>query len=263
MDPAYDTCWKIWLAYQERMCPFLPDIGHISPKLEFLELLAAAGHSYIVKVRFDGNIFALKLYTLTQPHWSPSRFVINALEMDPFIIECRVYDSLIENNLTGVVGPYCHGWLTIDRDQEDGLQIALRKTLNWRRRSDTDDSPICGLLLEYVHGCTLEKAYITPAGTQSLREQLGYLHSLDIIHGDLFPRNVMVSEDGRAFLVDFSSACLWPTNRAIVRKRETFDEYKEDEKSILELFFFRLQNVSFPFPRLFFLTSHCKTVKTP
>jgi serine/threonine protein kinase len=165
--------------------------------------------------------------------------------MDPFIVECRVYDFLIEHKLVGVVGPNCHGWLTISKDQELKLARKLRPAPDWRRRSDTADDPVRGLLLEYVEGCSLAEASITALEAQSLRDQLNHLHSLDIAHGDLVSRNIMVSNQGRAFLIDFSSAKLWPHSDFRLRKREDFLRRTEGEKSLLELFFFRLQNVRF------------------
>ncbi|KKZ65934.1 hypothetical protein EMCG_08344 [[Emmonsia] crescens] len=236
-----NTCWNIWLKHRKQYCPFLEDRRDISSDIEFLELLAAAGHSYVIKVRLQGNVYALKLYTLLQPHWSPSRFEKYALTEDPFIVECQVYDYLIEKKLVGVASPHCHGWLTIDNDQERKLARKLHQTFEWRRRPDTARDPVRGLLLEYVEGYTLDKAHMTPLAAQSLRDQLNYLHSLDIAHGDFLPRNIMVSNDSRAFLIDFSSAILWPHPNFLVRKREDFLRYIENEKSALELFLFRLQ----------------------
>lgn len=161
--------------------------------------------------------------------------------MDPFIVECRVYDCLIEKGLVGVVGPHCRGWLRIDKAQERKLERKLRRTLEWRRRPDTAEDPVRGLLLEYIEEYTLDKACITAVQAQSLRDQLNHLHSLDIAHGDLLPRNIMVFNDGRALLVDFSAAFLWPHNDSMVREREDFQRYIRCEKHTLELFLFRLQ----------------------
>lgn len=55
------TCWDMWVKHREEFCPFLKDMSDIASDIEFLELLAAAGHSYVVKVKLRGNIFALKL----------------------------------------------------------------------------------------------------------------------------------------------------------------------------------------------------------
>ncbi|KAK2813736.1 hypothetical protein FQN50_000134 [Emmonsiellopsis sp. PD_5] len=248
MDPHHaasrkHTCWTLWLKHRGVKCPFIKDLSHLSPEIEFLELLFAGGHSYLFKVRLQDAIYTLKLYTLTQPHWSRSRFERNAWEMDPFIVECQVYDYLIESKQVGVVGPYCHGWLKIDKAQELSLERKLHQTLDWQRRADTAEDPIRGLLLEYIDGCTIDKAHITAAGAQSLRDQLSHLHSLDIAHGDLVPQNIMASNDGRALLVDFSSANLWPHSWYFIREREDFLRCLESEKRVLELLLFRLQKL--------------------
>lgn len=160
--------------------------------------------------------------------------------MDSFIVECQVYDFLIENHLA--VGPRCYGWLTIDKEQEQELNRKINRNLKWCRREDTINDPVRGLLLEYIDGCCLDKAQITTAEAQDLRDQLKDLHILDIAHGDLFPRNIMVSKHGGAFLIDFSSAMLWPC-RYYRRNKEGFKRYQQSEKQSLELFLFRLQQV--------------------
>lgn len=171
-----------------------------------------------------------------------------------------MYDYLIEKKLVGVASPHCHGWLTIDNDQERKLARKLHQTFEWRRRPDTARDPVRGLLLEYVEGYTLDKAYMTPLAAQSLRDQLNHLHSLDIAHGDFLPRNIMVSNDSRALLIDFSSAILWPHPNFLVRKREDFLRYIENEKSALELFLFRLQMVR-KTSVLFIYLAHIKQLK--
>ncbi|OAT10657.1 hypothetical protein BDBG_06472 [Blastomyces gilchristii SLH14081] len=241
------TCWTLWLQHHKEKCPFINDLSHLSPDIEFLELLFAGSHSYLFKVQLGGEIYTLKLYNLTQPDWSESRFERNAWEKDPFIVECQVYDFLIENELGGVVGPCCYGWLVLDKTQEQCLEWKFSKPLEWRRRADTTGDPIRGLLLEYIDGCTIDKARVTAAGARSLRDQLDHLHNMDIAHGDLFPRNIMGSNDGRAFLVDFSSAKLFPHSSFMLRKREDFLDYTRGEKCVLELLLFRLQQVK-PFP---------------
>lgn len=167
--------------------------------------------------------------------------------MDPFLVESQVYDFLIEKNWVGEVGPHCYGWLTIDEDQERLLDNKIspkHEIFEWRRREDTENEPVRALLLEYIDGCTLDVAYITPRAARSLRDQLNSLHSLNIAHGDFYPRNIMVSKMGRAYIIDFSAAVLWPLAGRL-RKKEKFQKCMQDENQELELFLFRLQNVSF------------------
>lgn len=163
------------------------------------------------------------------------------------MVESQVYDYLIEGKQVGKVGPYCYGWLAMSKEQEMELTKSVKSwPLDWRRRVDTESDPICGLLLEYIDGCVLDKACLTPPAAQSLRDQLNHLHSLYIAHGDFYSRNMMVSKTGRAYLIDFSAAYLWPV-RGLLRKKEDFLSYIKDERHILELFLFRLQNVKFLF----------------
>lgn len=71
LDPRYyapTTCWKVWLKRKAEICPFLPDKRDIFPNIEFLELVSAAGHSYIFKVRHEDKICALKLVRPPFPH---------------------------------------------------------------------------------------------------------------------------------------------------------------------------------------------------
>ncbi|KAK2808549.1 hypothetical protein FQN50_004581 [Emmonsiellopsis sp. PD_5] len=239
-----NTCWKVWQKHRREYCPFLEDRRDLSHGYEFLELLAEAGHSHVIKVRLQGNIYALKLYNLKHVYWTPRRFEQHALKYDPFMVECQVYDSLTEEKLLGRVGPYCFGWLTLDTEEERKLVKKFPKAAALRPTPDiTAKEPIRGLLLEYIDGYRLEKALLTPAGAQSLRDQLNHLHTLDIAHGDFFPRNIMVSKDGRVLLIDFSAAIIWPHSNFLVRKREDFLEYIESEKSLLEYYLFRLQQL--------------------
>ncbi|KAI2044257.1 hypothetical protein LOY86_003874 [Ophidiomyces ophidiicola] len=128
--------------------------------------------------------------------------------------------------------------------QEETLDRKLHVG-NWRRRQDTSDDPICGLLLEYIEGTTLNKAYLPPKSAQSLRDQLELLHSLKIVQGDLFPHNMMVSKNGRAFLLDVSGAQMASEEGQLIRKTSSFLSWAKDERSRLELFLFRLQNASY------------------
>jgi hypothetical protein len=65
MDPRASSqpksTWAVWLKHHKKMCPFIKDISDLSSDIEFLELLASAGHSYIFKVQLEGKVYALKL----------------------------------------------------------------------------------------------------------------------------------------------------------------------------------------------------------
>lgn len=111
-----------------------------------------------------------------------------------------MYNLLYEHNKVGVVGPRCYGWLTITKDQEHRLDRDLRWTFEWGRQSDTQQDPVRGLLLEYIDCSKLDKATLTAPAAQNLRDQLGFLHSLWIMHADLKPRNILVAKKRPCFL---------------------------------------------------------------
>lgn len=176
-----------------------------------------------------------------RPHWSPKRFEYYAATLDPFFVECRAYDALIDCGLNGKVGPHCYGWLTIDKDQERQVEKMHRGSISWNRREDTASDPVRGLLLEYIDGCTLDKA-TPPIDAQSLRDQMKLLNSASIIHSDMKASNVMVRSDGRGCLIDFGAALIWPNVRF---PQERFVNWMRQELRIMEYYLFRLQNVSF------------------
>ncbi|PGH05725.1 hypothetical protein AJ79_06742 [Helicocarpus griseus UAMH5409] len=149
-----------------------------------------------------------------------------------------------------------------ERPQEENLmEQKLRHSFGWRRREDTLEDPIRGLIFEYIEGQNIDKAYITEAAAKSLRDQLNHLHSLDIGHGDLFPRNIMVSNDGRALLIDFSSAKIYPHIMFKLHEREIFEKWMRDEKRTLELVLFRLRRVSYLYLVTCYLFAHTRELK--
>lgn len=162
-----------------------------------------------------------------------------------------MYSRLIENKFGGTVGPRCHGWLTLSKEQESELDRTFylsgryshkeREWSGFRQSPEKQSDPVRGLLLEYIDGTTLGKACLSCTGASSLRTQLNHLHSLGIAHGDFYPRNIIVSK-GRARLIDFSSAMMWPRRGCL--NKDDFGNYLECEKSDLEFFFFQLQKAS-------------------
>ena len=75
----------------------------------------------------------------------------------------------------------------------------------------------CYLVMEYIKGCSLRKCLsgrMPFSGKQVLRtgieaaEILEYLHQLSppVCYGDLKPENLILSETGRLYLIDFGSA---------------------------------------------------------
>lgn len=80
------------------------------------------------------------------------------------------------------------------------------------------------MVTEFVEGVTLKK-YVEKRGKLSVEEALDigwklseiicYLHSRNqpVIHGDLKPENIMITEQGDLRLIDFGSACTEDTER--------------------------------------------------
>ncbi|OOG00888.1 hypothetical protein ASPCADRAFT_125899 [Aspergillus carbonarius ITEM 5010] len=260
--------WHIWLKYKDKICPFLPDRRDLASQIEFLDLIADSMHSYMFKVRIHEQIYALKLYTIPDPGWTSSDKMSRVEDIvtskDPFIAESRVYDCLAEYELEGQVGPKCHGWLTISREQEQALddrfnltngytsndvgliyelkKMDRRQWLGFRQSPENTSDPVRGLLLDYIDGAGIGKGTLNASAAASLRSQLDRLHSLDIAHGDFYPRNIMVSKDGNPYLIDFSSAKLWPC-RGFQMKKRRFDGYMRDERCALEYYLFQLQKL--------------------
>ena len=117
-----------------------------------------------------------------------------------------------------------------------------RQWLGFRQSPENTSDPVRGLLLDYIDGAGIGKGTLNASAAASLRSQLDRLHSLDIAHGDFYPRNIMVSKDGNPYLIDFSSAKLWPC-RGFQMKKRRFDGYMRDERCALEYYLFQLQKV--------------------
>lgn len=82
------------------------------------------------------------IYSLAQFSWAPRKFEKNALEMDPFNVECQVY--MTGSGQLGVVSPYRRGWLTTSKAQDQDIPENLWYDFEWRRKSVTAVDPIRG-----------------------------------------------------------------------------------------------------------------------
>ena len=78
-----------------------------------------------------------------------------------------------------------------------------------------DEKGVSFIVLEYVHGQTLKeyiksKTYLSPKETVNIASKvldaLGHAHEMGIIHRDVKPQNVIISDDGLVKLTDFGIA---------------------------------------------------------
>ncbi|KEY68579.1 hypothetical protein S7711_05765 [Stachybotrys chartarum IBT 7711] len=111
-------------------------------KIEFLEGLGSGTHSWVFKVRIDGQIYALKLFCFTDEvylpsyplsHWKKdySKVEVTPEEaqtmqafynaFDPFMCECRAFGRLKEAGLDGQLALKCFGYVLLDEDEERAL----------------------------------------------------------------------------------------------------------------------------------------------
>jgi formylglycine-generating enzyme required for sulfatase activity len=127
-------------------------------------------------------------------------------------------------------------------DYTDAMALLQRETDNLRalthpnivRVIDCDrDGATVFMTLEYLQGKTLNEILRTPAFAGLLHEDatriiadiasaLDYAHEHNVIHGDLKPGNVMITENGAAKVIDFGIARLiaQPVS-ALVRRTST------------------------------------------
>ncbi len=115
----------------------------------------------------------------------------------------------------------------------------------------------CGLLLEYVEGVTLEdlgKNFRLSFEEQAsivlqIKKGLADLFAVDLTHGDLTPRNIMIDKNGRVVLLDFGLPSTFAEGVVV----GAFDYLSESRKSgkppttaddffALDLISFDLQN---------------------
>ncbi|KAF8333056.1 kinase-like domain-containing protein [Cantharellus anzutake] len=85
----------------------------------------------------------------------------------------------------------------------------------WTLECSEDDNTICAKLISAwcEKGNVLEYLECTPAADRrqlvvNMSEGLSYLHSMEIIHGDIKPENIVVDANGTGLLCDFGLSCI-------------------------------------------------------
>jgi eukaryotic-like serine/threonine-protein kinase len=151
---------------------------HIGP-YEILALLGTGGMGEVYKARDTRLNRVIALKTL------PAEKVADADRKARFLVEARAASRLNHPNIVTIY----------DISEENG---------------------VCFIAMEYIAGTTLEQAN-TGSGV-SLKDAMKYAaeiadalaaaHSAGIIHRDLKPANIIITEDGRAKLLDFGLAKL-------------------------------------------------------
>ena len=58
--------------------------------------------------------------------------------------------------------------------------------------------------MEKIVGTPVTKP--TKKQAEMLRENITHMHSLNFVHGDLIPANMLVSKDGKIYIIDFDWA---------------------------------------------------------
>ncbi|KAJ1946923.1 hypothetical protein GGF37_000822 [Kickxella alabastrina] len=108
---------------------------------------------------------------------------------------------------------YILRWLWFNHGQEDfNLQCELMSKINHPNierqvRFFKHGDNFRGVLTQYVDGQEASpKNWQTALHLKSLKDATLYLHSINIVHNDISPKNIMIGRDGTLVLIDFDSA---------------------------------------------------------
>lgn len=89
---------------------------------------------------------------------------------------------------------------------------------DWTSYEDIDKNIIIYLVMEYISGSPLE-GELTTSNAESLLLQcakaLKTIHSLGIVHRDIKPQNILLTDDGEIKIIDFGTGCVIITDPTI------------------------------------------------
>ncbi|HPB30319.1 MAG TPA: RIO1 family regulatory kinase/ATPase [Candidatus Sumerlaeota bacterium] len=102
-----------------------------------------------------------------------------------------------------------------------GRRIIAREARVYRRLNGIEGIPRVlrvldrdGFIMEYVPGTRIphrRDSALTPVFFERLKAVMGRMHERGITHGDIRRKNILVTEDGRPFVIDFAGAfCVKP-----------------------------------------------------
>jgi serine/threonine protein kinase len=161
----------------------------------------------------------------------------------PSLSDFTVYNSMVEKNM------YVKTPMSMFSGYEDGIIESIRNEIETyeKIRRKGGHKSICryyGCIVEnrLVTGIVIERGYETlfqresmnayekSEAIEDLSDAVRFLHSIDIVHGDINPHNIMFNDAGSLILLDFDSCGddnpKMGTNKYM---REGYSKSKEDD----------------------------------
>ncbi|KAI0596166.1 kinetochore Sim4 complex subunit FTA2-domain-containing protein [Biscogniauxia sp. FL1348] len=221
--------------------PSIPPFHSGKGKLDitFIQHIGAGIHSHVWKVKINGAIYALKIFTCQRRFNSPEHWGVTMTEdeimayLHPFGCEARAYGRLKELGLDNIVAAQCYGYLILNGKHRKLLRRADRSLWEdawgseWRDKGD----PISAIVKEFVEA---DKVYDDDPREDSNRlrievcmdrkiapqliKNLKKLHQGGILLRDINQGNII---HGR--FIDFSTA--WTVPHPVLT-REKMDKGK-------------------------------------
>ncbi len=109
----------------------------------------------------------------------------------------------------------------------------LKSVPRVEHRLDADAFAMSWHAGEKLSECNSER--ITPQILDEIAALLGEVHARGVTHGDLHAHNILLDESGGLCLIDWATACVFGSRRAII-KNWTFEEWRAlDERALAKL----------------------------
>ncbi|KAF8590487.1 hypothetical protein K439DRAFT_1611895 [Ramaria rubella] len=110
--------------------------------------------------------------------------------------------------------PLCYGWTTINQSD-----WPMPGRGDWLCHFRAETKPLRSLVLEYLPDASqMTVRWTNPETTKKAMLGLDMIHRAGVLQNDIHPRNILVLKDGRVAWIDFESASVWPSNRAVTYK---------------------------------------------